>query len=146
MSECQYSGQTLVGGFKPSGRVGGYVEGKIYDGFASSGDQGRMEQFHDASWSERYALCDQLEDERFAELGRRLIYLEEPDALPDTDRTRFDRWVTDRMLTEEDVPWTTIPKALQEIDDLRRQSPEGVARLEEIRDFLLALADRHAPS
>ena len=123
-----------------------YVEGKIYDGFASSGDQGRMEQFHDAPWSERYALCDQLEDERFAELGRRLIYLEEPDALPDADRTRFDRWVADRMLTEEDVPWTTIRKALQEIDDLRRQSPEDVARLEEIRDFLLALADSHAPS
>ncbi len=123
-----------------------YVEGKIYEGFATPDDQGLMEQFHDLPWQERHALCDRLEDARFAELGRRLIYLEQPDALPDVERVRFDHWVSDRMLTEEAVPWTTIPKALQDVDDLRRRNPDDADRLDEIRTFLLALADRYAPS
>lgn len=123
-----------------------YVEGKIYDGFASADDQGRMERFHRRPWQERYELCDELDDERFAELGRRLIYVEQPDALPDAMRARLDHWVADRMLTDADVPWTTIPKALQEVDDLRGRGLEDEQVLDEIRRFLLSLGDHHAPT
>ena len=47
------------------------VEGKIYEGFATPDDQGRMEQFHDLPWQERHALCDRLDDARFADPSQR---------------------------------------------------------------------------
>ncbi|MCH9052264.1 MAG: hypothetical protein IIA72_14480 [Proteobacteria bacterium] len=123
-----------------------YVEGKIYDGFASSSDQGLMERYHDLPWDERAELCAHLDDGRFAELGRRLIYLEQPDVLSDAERAQFGHWVAERLLTEEDVPWTTIHKALQEVDDLEKRGTQDADRIREIRQFLLALADRYAPA
>jgi exodeoxyribonuclease I len=120
-----------------------YVEGQIYDGFPSRGDSNVMERYHQIDWQDRYALCDQIEDERFAELGRRLVYLENPDLVPEVDRARFENWVREQLLSEDDVPWTTIHKALQETEDMLKQKPEDTEQLNDIKDFLLTLADRY---
>lgn len=122
-----------------------YVEGKIYDAFPTQSDTAKMELFHTLpNWEGRYALCAEFEDARIAELGRRLVYAEQPNAVPDADRPQFDQWVRERLLTDSDVPWTTISKALLEADDMLGQRPESANELNSIKDFLKSLADQYA--
>jgi hypothetical protein len=61
-----------------------------------------------------------LEDHRFRELGYRLIYIEQPHALPSLARAQLDSWCLARLLeeSEEHSPWRTLPRAIVEADDL----------------------------
>lgn len=119
-----------------------YVEAQIYDAFPSPADGVLMEQFHQAPWAERLGICARLADTRVAELGRRLVFLEQPEELPELERAEYVEWVTQRLTTEEDVPWLTISKALQEVDDLGGRRTEDGAQLQEIREHLLTMANR----
>lgn len=121
-----------------------YVEGRIYDGFAPPQDQTLMNQFHGRPWEERLEICDQLQDERFVELGRRLIYAERPDVLPDDIRHEIQNAMSQRVSSEEDVPWTTVQKALQEANDLKRREPDQTEELDAIIEFLTGLGDQAA--
>ena len=47
--------------------------------------------------------------------------------------------VTSRMCDEADVPWNTIPKALLEIENLRKSKPDRLTELATIEDFLHSL-------
>ena len=68
-------------------------------------------------------LAEKLDDQRMKQLAYRLIYLEQPDALPGSMRQSFDDRVAERLLTDDPVvPWRTIPKALQETEDLMSSS------------------------
>ena len=121
-----------------------YVEKQIYDGFFDGDDTERCARFHKVPWPARVELCDQFSDLRLRELGKRLIYLEQPDALSPADRAYWRQWETYRLTTEEDVPWTSIPKALLELGDMRRRAiPEATAQLQAIETYLVDLGRRH---
>ena len=102
-----------------------------------------MEQFHQADWSERPALVSQIEDPRLGEFGRRLIYFERPEVLPDEQCAELSAWMANRMLTEdESVPWMTVRKALRETDVLLRNArDEEAGLLSEVREFLYSRAE-----
>jgi len=115
------------------------VERQIYDGFSSSADREIMEQFHKTDWTDRIELAEQLRDQRMKGLAYRLIYLEKPDVLPVSMRISFDDRVAERLLTDDpNVPWRTIPKAIQEADDLLSGSSDAdkTAFLKTVRQFL----------
>lgn len=57
------------------------VEQRIYDGFWSKADALKLEAFHTASWPDRAAIADDLEDDRLAWLARRLVFVEDPQHL-----------------------------------------------------------------
>lgn len=96
-----------------------HVEQRIYEGFPSRADERRMTTFHDQPWEERMETVLQLEDDRLRELGERLIYIENPDVLPDEIRQRHDAWRHDRFHADGDVPWVTIGSAIEELAELR---------------------------
>ena len=125
----------------------GHVEQRIYDGFPDRADQGLMERFHKSDWAERSTIATQMADERAAEFARRLIYMEAPEALSDHDRAFMDAWIRDRILTDDPlVPWTTIPRAIQEADDLlAHASGDEADFLTDIRQFLERIADKFRP-
>jgi len=125
-----------------------YVERKIYDGFPSHDDAEIMMHFHETNWENRLEHCKRLGDRRLREIARRLVYIEEPELLSDNVRTELDRWLADRLLTEDaNVPWRTIPKALQETDDLLRNAVgEERDLLVEVKAFLNDISDSLAPS
>jgi exodeoxyribonuclease-1 len=115
------------------------VERQIYDGFSSSADREIMERFHKTDWTDRIELAEQLRDQRMKRLAYRLIYLEKPDVLPVSMRISFDDRVAERLLTDDpNVPWRTIPKAIQEADDLLSGSSDAdkTAFLKAVRQFL----------
>ena len=119
-----------------------YAEARIYDGFPSNSDQTLMAQFHDEEWTNRVGLADRIEDDRVQEFARRLIYFERPDLLSPQKRSELDAWRTARLLGDnQDVPWMTVQKALQETDDLlQNAADDDAALLSEVRDFLHTLA------
>ena len=119
-----------------------YIEARIYDGFPSNADQALMAQFHMEEWPDRVALADRIEDDRVQEFARRLIYFERPDLLSAQKRAELDAWRTTRVLADDqDVPWMTVQKALQETDDLMQNAVgDDATLLSDLKDFLRTLA------
>ena len=49
----------------------------------------RLHQFHIAPWEDRMDLVRQMQDQRFARIGQRLIYYEKPDLLSDPTKEKI---------------------------------------------------------
>ncbi len=116
-----------------------HVEQQIYDSFISNDDGRRLESFHSAPWEQRLALLDDIEDLRFKHLGRRLIFLERPDVLPEDLRVKMTTVLAKRLISGDgDGTWLCLQKAIQETDDLialAKGEQEGFFR--EHRDYLV---------
>lgn len=124
-----------------------YVEGRIYDAFSSAEDEALKREFHRVPWSARLGICRQFSDQRLVELGRRLIYFEHPEVLTRGELEGMNQWLAEHILTDGDVPWTTIPKALIEVGDLKRTASRDVLpQLREIERYLEGLAEAHTAS
>ncbi len=82
------------------------------------------------------------------EIGNRLVYFEQPDLLPERQRLELDSWLADRLSSDSpDVPWRTLPKAIQEADDLLKNAVSDEADLlREVRSFLDRLGEPFSPS
>jgi exodeoxyribonuclease-1 len=121
-----------------------HIEERIYESFPSDDDQGLMEIFHTAPWEERHGIAQKFKDERLVEFGRRLMFAERPDLVPQQDADALKGWVAKRIMSEDDVPWMTVPKALAETDELLiGATDEQKKLLAEVKEFLEGLADQH---
>ncbi len=95
-----------------------YVEERIFDGFATSSDQSLFDKFHQAPWEERFALVEKLEDDRYREIGTRLIFEERPELLPEREVMRLEKLIRQRFASFGKMPWTTRTAADQELNSL----------------------------
>jgi len=122
-----------------------HIEQRIYDGFPVAQDSVLMEKFHEADWTERPAILADIRDDRVREFGRRLIYFERPELLPEADRIVMEAWIGKRMLNEDvNVPWTTVAKAHAEADDLLlTATADEQVLLNETKAFLRALTTKY---
>lgn len=116
-----------------------HVEQQIYDGFIANDDQAVMDRFHETDWAERVPLVNALMDSRLRTLGNRLIFVEAPHAVADTIRHEYEVALARRLMNGDGtVPWLTLPKAIQETEDMLAISePGAVALLKDLRAFLL---------
>lgn len=90
-----------------------HVEDQLYDDLPLRADDELLRRFHQVEWRDRLAMLDDIKDGRVRRLGRRLLYLEAPDVLPDQLRARFDDEISHRFNTPAgSVPFRTIPEAL----------------------------------
>ena len=113
------------------------VEQRIYSGFPSNADQTRMHSFHAQTWEDRIGTVQEIEDERYRQIGQRLIAVERPDLLTDAQRQRWETWRRERFLTAEKVPWTTVASALEELAELSEDAtPIQQAQLTDLQHFL----------
>jgi exodeoxyribonuclease-1 len=121
-----------------------HVEQRIYDGFPSRNDQARMADFHRRDWPARPDIVASLQDDRLRELGNR-IASEHNDLLSDYERQKWQAWRRDRLLTEDEVPWLTVPRAIEKIIELSEgASPDQRRQLADIEQFLTALVGENA--
>jgi exodeoxyribonuclease I len=117
-----------------------YVEQRIYDGFPSRDDEARLATFHRHEWLARIGLIPSIEDERYRELGERVIATEQPQLLTDTQRTRWQVWRRERIIAAGDNPWLTVADAMAELDELAEAMlGEQGQQLSDIRKFLTGL-------
>jgi exodeoxyribonuclease-1 len=103
-----------------------HVEQQIYDGFASSGDQALMQQFHDVPWEDRLGVAREMADLRMTRIAQRLIYFERPDVLPEKTRAALGHEIQERLNAYDDVlPWRTVADARQELAKLQSEDDDG---------------------
>lgn len=114
-----------------------YVEQRIYDGFPSRDDEGMLAAFHQQEWPRRIGLLPSIEDERYRELGERVIATEQPQLLTVAQRTQWKAWRGDRLLATGDVPWLTVADAVAELKELSEAAPADQRQLlGDIKNFL----------
>jgi exodeoxyribonuclease-1 len=121
-----------------------HVEQQIYASFTASDDLQLCEKFHQAPWEKREAILAKLKDRRLQHLGLRLIAIERPDVLSAQAQQEHMDWLRMRLLSEEDVPWLTLGRALQDIDDMiAGVDGEDAALLVAHRSMLQKCLDSH---
>ena len=95
--------------------------------------------FHAADPADKLTVLDGIQDGRARELGRRVVYNEFPEVLPAKERAVMDNARMSRLL-DSGGPWTSIAKALAEIDTLMPTATPSIAKLlEEYRRYLRSL-------
>lgn len=128
-----------------------HVEEQIYErGFPPTEDEIIMRRFHDASWEERADLYRQLNDNRYRQLARRLIFFERPDLLAAEQLAAIDKGMRERLMAspEDNLPWRSIPAAQQELEALLQRGLIGPDLGSQLRysDYLKQRADVLAAS
>jgi exodeoxyribonuclease-1 len=140
----------LIAAFEQTARQhppGVHVEQQIHDAFISDADEQRLEEFHAAEWENRIAILDELDDRRLRQLGRRLIFLERPDVLPEGLRREMTAMVARRVIKGDgSETWLCLEKAIADVDRLVASATgEEATRLAGHREFLAGrLADLSA--
>ena len=115
-----------------------YVEQRIYDGFPSRDDEARLSAFHRQEWPYRIGLIPSMEDERYRELGERVIAVEQPRLLTGAQRSRWQAWRRERITAEGGSRWLTVADAKAELDELNGDVLRG-PQLRDIRNLLASL-------
>jgi exodeoxyribonuclease I len=100
-----------------------HVEAQIYDGFPDRPDEVLMDLFHAVPWEERLPVVERFQDERLRIIGLNLIHVECPEHLSDEQCRELKIGIAERLLDSgEKLPWTSLPAALSEIDQLLASS------------------------
>lgn len=98
-----------------------YPEATLYGGgFLSNEDARACAIWHASPWAERPSIAAEFGDERLKAFANRLTLLEAPQSLSSMALQKGQAWLRERLTTENDVPWLTLPKALAEIAVLRQ--------------------------
>lgn len=96
-----------------------HIEKQIYDRFVAKADQELMDAFHEADWSHRNAIVENFQDLRLRRIGKQLIHLERPGLLGESIRQEHVSAGAKRLLGQgEDISWLTLPKALEQIEEM----------------------------
>jgi exodeoxyribonuclease-1 len=74
-----------------------HVEQRIHEQFLSSADAALLNSFHTVDWGARRAILERLADERFRELGKRLMFAERPEVLDEVEKCELEGWTRDRL-------------------------------------------------
>lgn len=117
------------------------VEARMYEGFPSRADEGRMNAFHAATWPERAEIVETLENDRLRELGRRIVFLEKPEVLRPELRQGLETWLHNRLRGREGVEaGRTVLDALSELQEGSPSDPAAQAAVSDIRAWLENIA------
>jgi exodeoxyribonuclease-1 len=118
-----------------------YEEESIYTKFTGPEDNKMMPEFHKAEWDKKFSILSKFKDERLHYFGRRLIYEEKPELLPETECNEIRRTIAKRLLSTNSEKWNTIPRTYSEIDTLREKferegQPERLVILDDINAYV----------
>ncbi|TAM79640.1 MAG: exodeoxyribonuclease I [Acidobacteria bacterium] len=119
-----------------------HIEKQIYDGFFEEADEKLMDAFHEAEWSRRYAIVERFQDLRLRTIGRQLIHFERPALLDKTICRKHQVAAAKRLLGQgEDISWLTLPKALEQLEEMLATA--SGAELKLLREHDQYLRERH---
>ena len=95
-----------------------WPEEQLYEGgFITDPDAAACIRWHQLPWAERAGhAARHVQDPRLRTLAIRQCYLHDPWCLSLDARSRGDAWLRHRLLTQDEVPWLTIPSAIARCD------------------------------
>ena len=119
-----------------------YAEESIYKKFASKEDSAIMPEFHQVDWKDKFSVLQKFKDERFQYFGKKIIYEENPEALPKNEYNIIHKEIASRVLSTNKEKWNTIPRTYSEIDTLRnkfKKDKEKLKALEDINSYIMEM-------
>ena len=119
-----------------------HPEGAIYENFpAFDQDAAAMRAFHDAAPAEKLQAMERLTDKRFRAFAKRIIFDNFPELITDAERAAYDKAIAERLNREDDVPWVTVTKALEDAATLLESRPERRDEIDRITAFIRTMAN-----
>ena len=112
-----------------------YPEESIYKKFASNHDNKIMPEFHKADWKEKFSILQKFEDERMKYFGKKILYEESPQSLPQEEYNSIHKEMATRILSSNEENWNTIPRTYSEIDTLRNKFKDDKEKLKLLQDI-----------
>jgi exodeoxyribonuclease-1 len=111
-------------------------------------DKTKMLDFFNADWDKKIHISNQFRDQRYKYFAHRLIYEESPQTLPSSDYQEIHKIIAKQVLSTDNEKWNTIPKAYQQLDNLRvkleeEQDDEKLLFLDQLNDFLFELQNKY---
>ena len=105
-------------------------------GFPNPKDQNTMQEFQSVDdWQKKYKIISKIEDSRFIYLGKRLIYQNDPKALPTKEYEQIHSDIAKKILNPEETRFTTIPMAEKLIDDIRAEKNVSSEKLDYMNEI-----------
>ena len=125
-----------------------YAEESIYSKFTSNKDTALFPSWHEAPWKEKLNLLDKFDDDRLVSFGKKIIFQESPEILPDSLYKSIRRDIAKRILSEKKEKWWTIPTLYNEIDTLREKytnenDNEKLALLDEFNSYAMSIQKKY---
>ena len=116
-------------------------EESIYFKFVDYKETPKMEKWHQASWEDKFKLLDKFEDERLVDFGKKIIFQEAPQVLPESVTKEIRRGIAKRILSTNKEKWTTCADFYTECDHFRNEfekegNNEKLKFLNEINQFV----------
>lgn len=111
-----------------------HVEEQLYENFHAFDDEKwLLEDFHSADSALKVEIAGRFSDERFRKFAQRIVYENFRDRVPPEMLSEYDARIKDRIRSDIDVPWATVPKARAVCYELLENEPK---KAKEIRDIL----------
>ncbi len=125
-----------------------YAEESIYTKFTSNKDTALFPTWHAAPWKEKLNLLDKFDDDRLVGFGKKIIFQEAPEVLPESMYKTIRREIAKRILSERKEKWWTIPTLYNEIDTLREKytnenDNEKLALLDEFNTYAMSIQKKY---
>ena len=117
-------------------------------GFPDNDDKTKMLDFFNADWDKKIHISNQFRDQRYKYFAHRLIYEESPQSLPSSDYQEIHKIIAKQLLSTDNEKWNTIPKAYQQLDNLRvkleeEEDDEKLLFLNQLNDYLFELQNKY---
>ena len=128
-----------------------YAEESIYTKFTSNKDTALFPAWHAASWKDKLKLLDKFDDDRLIGFGKKIIYQEAPEILPQAMYKSIKREIAKRILSERNEKWWTIPTLFTEIDTLREKytnenDQKKLELLDEFNNYAMSIQKKYENS
>lgn len=126
--------------------IGPEPEEQIFDRFVTKPDQAHSRRWHEIGWEQRDRFAQAvIDDPRLQAFSRRIVFEAAPATMAPADRAGMKAWLVDRLLTDIDRPWTTIPAARRRLAELAAAcDPADAERLRHIGEIVAWLDAKSA--
>ena len=124
------------------------AEDSIYTKFTSQKDTLLFAKWHEALWKDKLTMLDKFEDKRLVDFGKKIIYRESPETLPESMFKKIKRKIAERILSDQKEKWWTCKEFYNECDNLREKytnekDEKKLKFLDEINDFVMSVEKKY---
>jgi len=125
-----------------------YAEESIYTKFTSNKDTALFPAWHAASWKDKLRLLDKFDDKRLVGFGKKIIYQEAPEVLPEDMFKKIKYEIAKRILSEKKEKFWTVKECFFEIDNLREKylnqnDEEKLKFLDDLNEFVMLIQKKY---
>ncbi len=125
-----------------------YAEESIYTKFTSNKDTALFPAWHSADWKDKLKLLSKFEDERLHGFGKKIIFQEAPEVLPQDIRKKIEHGIAKRILSNGKEKWWTVAACFTEIDTLRdkysdQNDEDKLNFLDELNEHIMSIQKKY---